>query len=245
MDKASLASKLYAAATAGDLQHMRLLLSLGAPINGPTVVPDLYETFKPAKPGRLSPLAGAATHRQMEAAELLVANGADISPDINDSSSSPLQQACRANDIDMTIFLLQCGADVNQTNCYKSTPLMYAVKYGSAELVSLILSQQPDLTAISFMGSVAAHWAIWPGRKDVLELLLQAGADPDAKMADESTLLHCAALRGWTDGIKLLVNYAADPFQRDADYKTPLDVAIAHGHEDPADILRAAMLLAS
>ncbi|QIW97362.1 hypothetical protein AMS68_002880 [Peltaster fructicola] len=243
MDAKSLASNLYAASAAGDVQHMKLLVSLGAPVNVGTTVPSLYEAFKPAKSGFLSPLAGAASFGQMEAAMYLISQGAEISPNINKSTSSPLQQACRANNIAMASYLLDHGADVNQANCFKSTPLMYAVKYGSPTLVSLILSYQPDLSAVSFMGSLATHWAIWPGRLDILELLLRAGADPDDKLADESTLLHCAALIGWLDGIKLLLSFGADVNKRDADYKTPEQVALANKQYDIAAILRAEMLL--
>jgi hypothetical protein len=89
-ERNSLASRLYAAACSGDLPQISLLVSLGASLNTATKVNGLYEAFKPAKHGHLSPLAGAATHGQIEAVKLLISHGADVNPHVNHSSSSPL-----------------------------------------------------------------------------------------------------------------------------------------------------------
>ncbi|KAI7689566.1 hypothetical protein KC353_g19545, partial [Hortaea werneckii] len=158
-EKNKLADSLYAAACAGDLDHIKLLLSLGAPINAGTMVEGLYEAFKPAKPGLLSPLAGAARNGQMDAVELLIAAGAEPNPNVNRSSSSPLHQAIRADDLELSRLLLELGANINSLNDYKTTPLMYAVKYGSAKLVELILEHHPDMDRLSFIGAAAIHWA--------------------------------------------------------------------------------------
>nr|OQO18142.1 hypothetical protein B0A51_14734 [Rachicladosporium sp. CCFEE 5018] len=191
-----LASQLYAASCAGDIAHIELLLYLGAPINASTLVRELYTAFKPAKHGHLSPLAGAATHGQFEAAKLLIAHGAHVSPDIAYSSSAPLHQACLADDIEMVHFLLAAGADINQQNTYKSTPIMYAARYASAEIVRLLLSYNPDLRITSMIGTNVLHWTMLPFRKEsmpILQLLLEAGANPNMRMADDGTSLHYAA----------------------------------------------------
>jgi ankyrin repeat protein len=133
------------------------MISLGASMNTPTKVNGLYEAFKPAKHGHLSPLAGAVTNGQVAAVKLLLSYGADVNPHVNHSSSSPLHQACHANDIEMVRLLLSADANVNMQNCYKTTPLMYAVKYGSPALVALILSYYPHLEVRSFM---EAHFCI-------------------------------------------------------------------------------------
>ena len=230
-EKHDLTDKLYAAACAGDLQHIRLLLSLGAPVNGVTVVDGLYEAFKPAKSGRLSPLAGAATYGNIEACGLLLEEGALINPDVNQSSSSPLHQACHSDDVATAQYLLAAGADVNLQNCYKTTPLMYGVKYGSPALVALLLSYKPDLSVLSFISSAAIHWAVWRYNKtDCLELVLEAGADPNHPLTDGSTPLHCAALSELPAVAKCLLQYGADPERRNEEWKTPLQVAEENGH---------------
>ncbi|KAK3713497.1 hypothetical protein LTR37_008455 [Vermiconidia calcicola] len=238
--RTNLASKLYAAATAGDLKHIRLLLSLGAPINTPTLVQNLYDAFKPAKPGCLSALAGAASHGQIGAVKLLLAHGAALNPTMQQSSSSPLHQAIKADDIEMTAFLLSCGADVNILNCFNSTPLMYAARYSSPALVSLILSYNPDLHKRSFIGTAAIHMAFWPGNEEVMELLLRAGADPDAKMGDGSTPLHCAALGDLPGVARVLVKFGAEVGRRNEEGRTAVQVAREKGCVEVVGVLEGA-----
>jgi hypothetical protein len=215
-----------------------LLLSLGASPNAGTLVKGLYESFKPAKHGHLSPLAGAATHGQLEAAKLLISHGAHVNPIPSQSSSAPLHQACRSNDIEMARLLIGSGAGINAQNCYKSTPLMYAVKYGSPALVNLVLSYYPDLDTPSFMDTTAVHWAVFNGRPEALALLLRAGANPDARMADESTPLHCAALKGATGMGGTLMEYGANAALKDNQERTPIEVAITNGRRSIVQLLK-------
>ncbi|GAB1726687.1 hypothetical protein NU195Hw_g6294t1 [Hortaea werneckii] len=241
-EKNKLADSLYAAACAGDLDHIKLLLSLGAPINAGTMVEGLYEAFKPAKPGLLSPLAGAARNGQMDAVELLIAAGAEPNPGVNRSSSSPLHQAIRADDLELSRLLLELGANINSLNDYKTTPLMYAVKYGSAKMVELILEHHPDMARLSFIGAAAIHWAVWPNRPEIMELLVAAGADCDHRMADGSTALHCASTAGHLETVECLLRMGADPTLKNDDWKTAFQIAVESGHERLAALLREATL---
>lgn len=240
-DSSRLADKLYAAACAGDVDHIDLLLGLGASIDTGSLVEGLYTNFKPAKSGRLSPLAGAAGHGQRSAVEYLLARGAFLNPDVNQSSSAPLHEACRHNDVAMARVLLEAGADVDFTNCYNTTPLMYSIKYGSTALVSLLLAYKPDLNKISFIGAAAIHWAVWPGRADVMRLIIQAGADVNHMMQTGSNPLHCAATGGQFYIVKCLLQHGADFTMRDQDNSTPLQIAEQSEHSDIAGLIREAM----
>lgn len=239
-DKTRLANRLYAAACSGDLENLRFLLNLGADINKPAIIRDLYDAFKPPKPGTLSALAGAAGNGQLDACELLLSEGAALNPDMKQSSSAPLHQACKANDVEIARFLLEVGADVDALNCYKTTPLMYCVKYGSPDLVSLILTYNPDLSITSFIHTAAIHWAVWPNHEQNMELLLQAGADPNQIMGDGSTPLHCAAGGGFTEMVRLLLDFGADPRIRNQDFMTAAKVAEEEGQGEMAEVLRVA-----
>ena len=235
-----LAKELYEASCEGDLDKLRQLIDCGAPINTPITIKGLYEAFKPPKPGTLSALAGAAGNGQLDAVELLIAEGAEINPSMKQSSSAPLLQACKANDLEIARFLLELGADVDALNCYKTTPLMYCVKYGSPELVSLVLSYKPDLDITSFIHTTAIHWAVWPNHERNLGLLLEAGANANQLMGDGSTPLHCAAGSGFTEMVKLLLSYGADPRRRNNDGATPTKAAEAGGHKATVEVLKAA-----
>lgn len=239
-EKRTLADRLYAAACAGDLDHILLLLSLGANVNSSSLVPGLYETFKPAKPGSLSPLAGAAGHGQFDAVELLLSRGATLNPHINSSSSSPLHEAIRADDVEIAQYLLDLGADVDSLNCWRTTPLMYAVKYGSLPVVELILAHDPDLHKQSFVGAVAIHWALFPNRPEVMEVLLRAGAGVERPLADGSTLLHCAVQAELVETVELLVRFGASVKAKNEARLTPVQVAEEIGNPRICHVLAEA-----
>ena len=239
-EKNRLATKLYDAACEGDLDELKKLIDSGVAINTPAVIKGLYDAFKPPKPGTLSALAGAAGSGQLDAVELLIAEGAVLNPDMKQSSSAPIHQACKANDLEIARFLLEMGADIDALNCYKTTPLMYCVKYGSPELVNLALSYKPDLYITSFISTAAIHWAIWPGHEASTKLLLEAGADPNQTMGDGSTPLHCAAGSGFTELVELLLQFGADPKRRNNDWRLARGLAEEEGHEKTAEILRVA-----
>ncbi|KAK5174412.1 uncharacterized protein LTR77_001492 [Saxophila tyrrhenica] len=236
----SLADKLYAAACAGDIKHVRLLLSLGAPINTPSLVPDLYDAFKPPKPGPLSSLAGAAGNGHLAIVRLLLSHGAALNPSMKESSSSPLHQACKADDVEMAAFLLEAGADVDLLNCFNTTPVMYSGKYGSPALMRVLLEYNPDLHRLSFIRSAAIHWTLWAGNVDSLALLLEAGADPDQLMGDGGTALHCAATSNLAGVAKVLLRHGADWTKKNEEWKTPLQIAAELGHWEVAGVLEQA-----
>lgn len=239
-----IANSLFVAACAGDLQAMRSAISQGASVNSSVLVPGVFEAFKPAKSGHLSPLAGAASNGQLAAVKFLIASGAEISPCTTRSASSPLHQACRSNSFDIVSLLLEHGADVDIDNAYKVTPTMYACKYSSKEVISLLLQHRPNLSKVSHIGSTALSWAVFSGRPDVAELLLRAKADPNQTMPDGSTALHCAILTGSASMVKVLLRHGADPFVRNEAYETPLQVAQANaGNEQIIAMLKTVIAM--
>lgn len=236
-ERVALATKLYAASCAGDASQVSHLLSIGAPINASSLVKGLFDGFRPAKNGHLCALAGAATHGKLEVVQLLVAAGALVNPDVNQSSSSPLHQACYADHLELVRFLLSAGADINAQNTFKSTPLMYAVKYGSPAVVALLLSYYPRLEMAGFAESTAVHWCVFNNPAG-LAMLLRAGANPDAQMADGSSALHMAAMSGKEDLVRLLLAFGADASLKDAGGQTVVDVALSIERDNIVALLR-------
>lgn len=227
-----LCGDLYMAACAGDIAGIQIAISHGASLDAGVLVPGVFEAFKPAKPGHLSALAGAASYGQMAAVQFLVANGANINPCSQRCASSPLHQAIRSNNISIVRYLLDNGADVNIHNAYKASPIMYACKYSTPELLSLLLQYNPDLTKRSFIGGSAIHWSIWPNKVEMTELLLRAGADPCEPMPDGNGPLHCAIVAGLGRMVKTLLKYGANPLQKNEAYETPLQLAQAQCGND-------------
>ncbi|KAF2859100.1 ankyrin [Piedraia hortae CBS 480.64] len=235
--KNRMADELYEAACEGDLYRIDMLVRQGAPVDSGTIVTGLYDSFRPAKSGRLCPLAGAAKHGHKDAMELLLLYGATLNVSSHISTCSPLHMAVRENNIELVRWLLKMGSNVDSLNAYNTTPLMYAVRYASKEMVKLILSHEPNLSIISFIGAAAIHWTVWPQRPDVLDILLDAGADVDHLMADGSTPLHCAAVCGHTRSVARLLERGANTSLKNGCGLTPQQVAVEHGHIEIAQMI--------
>lgn len=223
--ESELARDLFADACDGDIAGMQICLSHGASVNCSVLVPGVFEAFRPAKSGHLSPLAGAATCGKLDAAQFLLSSGAEINPCTSQSASSPLHQACRSNSVDIVRLLLERGADVNIGNAYKTTAIMYAVKYSSLDIVRLLVSYRPNLTLTSFIGSTALHWAVWSGKTENAKILLRARADPNHPAPDGNTALHYAITIGSASMVKCLLKYGADPLRKNEACGSPLQLA--------------------
>ncbi|KAK5674135.1 hypothetical protein LTS10_013120 [Elasticomyces elasticus] len=225
-EKRTLGEMLYLAACAGDCEHIKLLLNIGAPVDCSTLVKSLYDSFSPAKHGMLSPLAGAAGHHQLDALQILLGEGAE--PNSTHCSSSALHEAIRSDDIEIARLLLDIGADVNSLNVYNFSTLTYAVKYSSVDMVKLILSYTPDIDQASF--AAAVHWAVWPCKPESLKLLLQAGADINYPVLGGNTILHCAVKAQNLETVACLLRFHADLRRRNNVGQTPLHVAKEGGY---------------
>jgi hypothetical protein len=191
-------------------KKIKFLVSLGTPINVKTLVKEFYDSLIPAKHGYSSPLAGAATHGQVDEGLILTSHSAHINPNIHNSSSARLHQASRANDLHMTQLLLEAGADVNLRTIYNTTAIMYAARHGSLPLIQLLLAYSPGLSIWFMVGTNVIYCAMLPERDDsayMIAMLLQAGADVNTRMADESTPLNYTAQRGMKDVAEVLLRF--------------------------------------
>jgi ankyrin repeat protein len=123
---------LFSAAATGNTARLAELLS-----ERPTSVND-------HSPDGWTSLALAAHFNQVDAARLLLEQGAD--PGIrshNSNGNTPLHAALAGRNLETARLLLEKGADVNAADAAGWTPLHLAADSGSAELVLLVLGERP------------------------------------------------------------------------------------------------------
>ena len=100
---------------------------------------------------------------------------------------TPLGAACIHGHVDVMTYLLQSGADVNETDCFGFTPLCIAVGNGCCiEAVDFLLNNGADANHVSHCGYTAMHLPVVaryfrfrePERMQVVKCLLSHGALP-------------------------------------------------------------------
>src|SRR5262245_54675078 len=184
-------SSLMLAVREDESDIVRLLISKGAEVNAVTrvgatpgwVLPNSVPGFGhgigivrgglPARgsryliPGGMTPLLYAARDGRIEAARLLIQNGADL--EVQDPNGiTPLLMSITNNQIETARFFIERGARINVVDWYGRSPLWSAVEV-----------RNMDVDNATFVNGV--------NREPVLELikiLLDKGADPNVRTAE-------------------------------------------------------------
>jgi ankyrin repeat protein len=149
-----------------------------------------------------TPLYAAVAHNQLEIAELLLANGADVNTR-DGYGHTPLMQALWVYNHDkMVRLLLANGADLNLEDKWRMTALAYAAKQGQLEDAKVLLANDANVNVVS--GSSPLYFAVVGTHTEMVALLLANGADVNYRMGG-FTVLH------WANQDNYLMNQISDP----------------------------------
>ena len=166
---------------------------------------------------------------------LLIAHPQDLNAE-GGSWGAPLNAALGEGHLDIVLFLLDRGADGENTGRRNQTGVYIASSRGYADVVRSLVDRGADLNTIcqdrDRIGRrcqwTPLHVASWNGIIQILTILLEHGADPNALDDSGQTALHLASSReGFTD-VELLLEYGADMGVQDEDGWTPLHGAAHH-----------------
>lgn len=128
------------AAKKNNTKIIRLLISYGANINGIHQPSWLFHT----------PLGEAASVNAVEAAQMLIDNGADLNSH-NSSAETPLIIAAKTNALEVANVLIQSGANLEAKGDigYSNTALCSAVLAGHEEMTELLLKNNAKVKALN------------------------------------------------------------------------------------------------
>lgn len=192
---------IHDAASRGDVAEIRRLL---------TTDPALRD----ARDDRgLTPLHIAAAQGRREAAEILLAAGAEIdAKDRNDQT--PLLLSAWGGQAEMVRLLLDKGADPALSDAIGWTGLHASAFEGHLDCVRLLAL--PSLIELaSRNGDRPLHWAINRGHLEIMRLLVEKGADSEAAGARGLKPLPLAVELGQTGIVDFLLDRGGDPLGTD------------------------------
>ena len=104
--------------------------------------------------------------------------------DVNDRGGyygSPLIAALNKGNVEMTLSLLQHGANVNNLDDSGRSPLHHATEVGRIDIVDLLLKHDADVNLRDTMGNSALALASYRGDLEISRLLLQCGAEVNVR----------------------------------------------------------------
>lgn len=240
---------LHSAASNGPLELVKLLVSKGAKVNAV----DKYFSRPLAKAVQADNLEIAKfllehgadktinlsdtefqtaifNARSAKMAQLLIANGANVSESDKKGQAILLHAIVNYLDFDLLKVLLQNGADINARDDSGTTALLRAALYpyerDDKNCVQFLLENGANANVANNQGETPLLVA---DRLDVLQALLAHGADVNAQNEDGQTALIHIAKMDDPEGekTKLLLEHGADVNIRDKEGKTALGYATA------------------
>lgn len=179
----------YAVTRQFSTTHRAVLKLEGLEINHlPTLLAKLPEVdINAIDTWGLTALSWAASRKDSEAVEVLLAQGAD--PDKADArSNTPLM---RTTDLRCLELLLKGGASIDAQDNQGQTALFYATQSGPCTEMLLQHGASIDLVERSH-GLTAAYFCVCNNRAEGLRVLLQHHADFRICAIDGSNLMHTA-----------------------------------------------------
>jgi ankyrin repeat protein len=190
----------------------------------------------------------AIRYRNYILVEYLIDNNVDI--EIRNSiDQTPLHIATQY-DLDITILLLDNGANLSAVDANGMSPLMtatedhYEAMYNGAtdksfrnmyDMIQFLLGIGADIHHRDGCNQTVLHHAI--GEPDVVQLLLDRGADISATDKGGATALIWASQTGRDDDIKILLNGGADVSVKDNRGSTALLWASKINRKDIVELL--------
>jgi len=156
---------------------------------------------------------------------------------LDDRGNTPLINAIREGNIEMTRDLIAEGSNVNHKNKSGYTPLHFASDKNQIEVVNLLLEKGAEINAVNKYQITPLFSAIEKKNVDIAAILLKRGADVNFSSPVFGCPVHRVAYVDSPDLLKLILANKADIEAKDSDGKTALHLAGMLGRPEVTKIL--------
>lgn len=167
---------------------------------------DCDEPLDPGDPNSLTPLCTAAVNGSVEAADLLLRNGARIDVPSLGGYYLPIHLATQSPRLEIFRLLLQHGAGVDShTEKYRLTPLMHAAENHRPRAAEVLIELGADVNArTGDSGETPLMYAAHSGELEIIRMLLDKGADISARRCDRKSAVDIAYMSMQVQAYRLL-----------------------------------------
>ncbi|KAI4180603.1 MAG: hypothetical protein L6R41_007137 [Letrouitia leprolyta] len=153
--------------------------------------------------------------------------------------TTALYRAAYAGWLDIVLYLLNQGADVNARDGYDGKtgdPILFKViRNGHSQMTRVLLEYGAKMEA--YGPETALHVASSQPKRGIVRLALDYGAYIDAKDYEGQTPLYLASAKGFASIVELLLEEAADTSIRTSAGRTALYKAGGNGRDDIVELL--------
>jgi ankyrin repeat protein len=127
----------------------------------------------------------AAHKGDLDTCKMLIESTADeVTPmtvhDKGAAERTPMHRAAGAGHMDIVVYFLELGADVNAVDKSGRTSLHWAGISGHSEVIKLLIDEGVNICAKTTSDNTALHSAVEGSRLDTIKLLLEAASKDEA-----------------------------------------------------------------
>ncbi len=196
-------------------------------------------------------------------ARLLIDSGADVNAS-DGQGLTPLMTAIYIDSLEMTLYLLKKGANVqvknskgwsaldlakqkgnhqllqvlHQAGSFKNADLIYAARIGDVDWLAEMIKGGADVNAASDDQETPLLWACFNGHVKVVKILLDHGARVNDRSKEGWSALMAAAETGREELVKLLLEKGADIDFKTESGETALTLAEKNGFSNIIDAIQ-------
>ena len=139
---------------------------------------------------------------------------------------SPLMAAAGRGNLDMTRYLLDEGARVNDRAPNGKTALHAAAEFGTLDVARLLLERGAKVDVADANGYTPLWSAARNNRAEMIDLFLSRGARLRHRDKSGNSALNAAAANGADDAVRRLVEAGLDPDAKNRFGRTPIFDAV-------------------
>ncbi|KAH7947100.1 hypothetical protein HPB52_007531 [Rhipicephalus sanguineus] len=226
---------LHNAATLGDAEVVRLLLSHGANIHA-VDKKGLTPLHIAAKEGSLQAVCLLCQEIQKEAStDIPVA----VLSRRDKQNKTPLHYAVENNHIEIVRFLLEKGVDPNCSSSTGLTALHLAAMRGGVPMCQLLMDHGAATDVLADGNKTPLFLAATNDRPRIVAFLLDKGAGIEDRDVEGNSPLLGAVDSGSVEVVRLLLDRGADIDSRNNDDRNVLHMAVLSKNEDVLQLLLA------
>ena len=157
---------------------------------------------------------------------------------VDNKGMTDLHKAAIRNLPQLTISLLDQGANIDARDGNGDTPLFRAVFFDAFETANVLLKRKANINLQDDNGMTWLHLASKENHPKIAKQLLKYGANPNVRDNEGATPLHWTAQSNAPATARVLLQYKAKPDARKRGVgMTPLHVAAVHNAYQTADVL--------
>ncbi|XP_066542268.1 protein TANC1 isoform X2 [Hoplias malabaricus] len=178
--------------------------------------------------------ASSMGHTQVVESILALKNKLVVQTDAHDTlwGETALTAAAGRGKMDVCVYLLEEGAQVQQVNRRGVCALFCAVRQGHWQIADVLLQHGADVNGSDKQGRTLLMVAACEGHLSTVEFLLSKGASLTSVDKEGLTPLSWACLKGHKNVVQFLVEKGAVIDHSDKNGRTPLDLAAFYGDAD-------------